>query len=212
MAAVDGTRAAPRCFIARSRARLAGYEPRRRHAPDKMPAAVLVPLLHVRGHDRVLLIVRSFDVEHHKGQISFPGGAVHAADADPQTTALRETWEEVGVRPEGVEIIGQLDDMITISNFVVTPFVGVLTEAPYDYAPSPVEVAEVIEPPIAHLLDPANMVWEEREAGSRPLRSPAYLFQGHRIWGATARMLHEFLSLLAGDDAALAEARARRGA
>jgi 8-oxo-dGTP pyrophosphatase MutT (NUDIX family) len=210
MAGGDGTATAPQDFIARSRKRLVGYEPRRLHAPNSMPAAVLVPLLHLHGRDRVLLTVRSFDVEHHKGQISFPGGGVHAADADLQTTALRETWEEVGVAPDGIEVIGQLDDMITTSNFVVTPFVGVLPNAPYDYAPNPIEVAQVIEPPIEHLLDPANVVWEEREIGGRLLRSPAYVFEGHRIWGATARMLREFLSLLAGDAASLADARAER--
>jgi 8-oxo-dGTP pyrophosphatase MutT (NUDIX family) len=197
-------------YIARSRERLKGYEPRGLDAPNSMPAAVLVPLLHSHGYDRIMLTVRSFDVEHHKGQISFPGGAVHAADADMQTTAIRETWEEVGVRPQDIEIVGRLDDMITISNFVVTPFVGVLSGAPYDYAPSPIEVAEVIEPPVEHLLDPTNLIWDTRELEGRTLRSPAYLFEGHRIWGATARMLHEFLSLLAGDEGALADIRRQR--
>lgn len=197
-------------YIARSRALLADYEPRQLPAGEYMPAAVLLTLLHHSGADRVVLTVRSHTVEHHKGQISFPGGAVHGADADRKTTALRETWEEVGVEPEHIEVIGQLDDIVTISNFVVTPFVGVLRQAPYDYLPSPIEVAEVIEPPIGHLLDPRNQVWEERDVGAGVVRSPAYLFESHRIWGATARMLHEYLSLLAGDAAALEAARQRR--
>lgn len=184
-------------FVDLSRAVLAGHEPRRIERPDAMPAAVLVPLIHHGGSDRVILTVRSYDVEHHKGQISFPGGAVHAADADLATTALRETWEEIGVRPEDVEVFGQLDDIVTISNFVVAPFVGVVRGGPYEFVPNPLEVAEVIEPPIAHLLDPSNLVWEERVGVDTVVRSPAYLYEGHRIWGATARMLHGFLALLA---------------
>ncbi|HZQ36968.1 MAG TPA: CoA pyrophosphatase [Dehalococcoidia bacterium] len=186
----------PEDFVALSRAALAGREPRRIERPEAMPAAVLVPLIHHGGSDRVILTVRSYDVEHHKGQISFPGGAVHAADADLATTALRETWEEIGVKPEDVELFGQLDDIVTISNFVVAPFVGAVRGGPYEFVPNPLEVAEVIEPPIAHLLDPANLVWEEREGVDTVVRSPAYLYEGHRIWGATARMLHGFLDLL----------------
>ncbi|HLZ71564.1 MAG TPA: CoA pyrophosphatase [Dehalococcoidia bacterium] len=183
-------------YIARSRERLAGYDPRRLDRPDAMPSAVLVPLIHHGGADRVILTVRSHDVEHHKGQISFPGGAVHAADADLAATALRETWEEIGVRPEDVELLGQLDDIVTISNFVVAPFVGVIGHGPYEFVPSPIEVAEVIEPPLAHLLDPATLVWEAREGEAGASRHPALWYEGHRIWGATARMLYGFLQLL----------------
>jgi len=199
-------------YIALSRERLARYEPRRIEAPSSTPAAVLLLLHHSAGSDRVVLTVRSHDVEHHKGQISFPGGMVHEADDDLQVTALRETWEEIGVKPEHIETIGQLDDTITNSNFVVTPFVGVLTRAPYEYVPSPIEVAEVIEPPLGHLLDPANLRWEERETGGKIRQLPAYWFEGHRIFGATARMLHEFLALLAGDSEALEAARLGRRA
>ncbi len=183
-------------YINRSRERLLTYEPNRLHRPDTMPAAVLLLLSRLAGEDRLLLTVRSHTVEHHKGQISFPGGAVHAADSSLEMTALRETWEEVGVRPEDIEIIGRLDEMLTISNFVVTPFVGVLSKVPYDYVASLAEVAEVIEPSIAHLLQPANLRLEEREVDGRVSRSPAFMFHEHRIWGATARMLHEFLRLL----------------
>jgi 8-oxo-dGTP pyrophosphatase MutT (NUDIX family) len=206
---LDRNSVGPTDYTALSRERLAGYRPRRIHTDASMPAAVLLTLLHHSGADRVLLTVRSHTVEHHKGQISFPGGAVHDADDSLQTTALRETWEEVGIDPPDIEVIGQLDDIITVSNFVVTPFVGVLRRAPYDYVPSPLEVAEVIEPPIAHLLDPVNTVWDERQDRARVVRSPAFLYGGHRIWGATARMLYEFLCLLTSDVAGLEEARAR---
>jgi len=101
-------------YIQLSRERLVAYAPHRIELPTAMPAAVLVPLIHHAGADRVILTVRSHDVEHHKGQISFPGGAVHAADADLATTALRETWEENGVVPDDVEAIRPLDDIVTI--------------------------------------------------------------------------------------------------
>jgi 8-oxo-dGTP pyrophosphatase MutT (NUDIX family) len=197
-------------YIALSRLRLRDYWPRTLERPDAVPAAVLVLLEHVAGAERVILTVRSHEVEHHKGEISFPGGAVHAADADLATTALRETWEEIGVLPDDVEIIGRLDDMVTISNFVVTPFVGVLKRTPYEFVPAAIEVGEVIEPPIVHLLDAANIAWEERDLGGRTTRSPAFYFEGHRIWGATARMLWEFLRLLQGDSEELEAARRGR--
>ncbi|MGH2603924.1 MAG: NUDIX hydrolase [Dehalococcoidia bacterium] len=183
-------------YIDRARERLAGYEPRSLDAPGMKAAAVLALLYHDQGEDRVLLTVRTDRVEHHKGQISFPGGAVHDADENLSVTALRETWEEVGIRPEDVEIIGRLDDMVTISNFLVAPYVGVLSRTPYEFIPSELEVAEVIEPPLAALLDDASLEMEARDLDGQVRYSPAYHWNGHRIWGATARMLHDLLALL----------------
>ncbi|MGD8625868.1 MAG: CoA pyrophosphatase, partial [Anaerolineae bacterium] len=97
--------------------------------PGLICAAVLIPLLYKEGEWHVAVTQRTHDVEHHKGQISFPGGACEPGDADLQATALRETWEEIGVPPETVEVLGTLDDFETISHFVVTPFVGVISEA-----------------------------------------------------------------------------------
>jgi 8-oxo-dGTP pyrophosphatase MutT (NUDIX family) len=186
-------------YISLARELLAGYTPRLVQAPpDSRPAAVLVLLLHDQGEDRVLLTRRTDTVEHHKGQVSFPGGGVHAADADLSVTALRETWEEVGVRPDDVELFGRLDDVITVSNYLVAPYVGVLLHGPYEFVPSEIEVAEVFAPPIAHLLDDANLELETREVNGRVRLTPAYHYGGHRIWGATARMLQEFLELLRG--------------
>lgn len=185
-------------YIALSRAALRAHQPRIVEPGAFIPAAVLLLLTHVAGEDRVVLTVRSNTVEHHKGQISFPGGAVHAADKDLETTALRETWEEIGVRPEDIEVIGRLNDRSTISNFMVTPFVGVMTRPPYEYLPSPHEVAEIVEPPIAHLLARANFEWDERETQGRVQRTPVYRFEGHRIWGATARILYEFFDIVTG--------------
>lgn len=185
-------------LIARARAVLAGYRPRPAEveAANARDAAVLLLLAEYLGEAHVVLTLRTDTVEHHKRQISFPGGARHGEE-DLALTALRETWEEIGVHPHDVDLIGRLDEIVTVSNFRVAPFVGVLKRMPYPYAPSPVEVAEVLEVPLRHLLDPANKVYEPRVAwGGGPARSPVYWFNGHRIWGATARMLEGFLDLL----------------
>ena len=185
-------------YIDLARDLLRDYQPRVIDAPGARRAAVMTLLFHDLGADRVLLTKRTDTVEHHKGQISFPGGGVDADDVDLSATALRETWEEVGVDPDHVEIIGQLDEIVTISNFLVTPYVGVLHRTPYVWVPSDIEVAEVLEPPIAVLLEEATLVLEERFVDGAAHVAPAYHWNGHRIWGATARMLHEFLDLLRG--------------
>lgn len=197
-------------LIRLARERLAAYEPRQIDAPAARPAAVLLLLYYDLGAERLLLTRRTDTVEHHKGQISFPGGGVHDADADLGVTALRETWEEVGVHPTDVELIGRLDDSLTNSNYLVAPYVGVLTQTPYEYVSSDFEVAEILEPPLAHLLDDANLQMETRQLDGRVLLMPAYVWEGHRIWGATARMLGEFLELLRGDPERLEAARSGR--
>lgn len=195
-------------FIALARELLDAYEPLSAETAATREAAVLVLLYHDAGAERVLLTRRTDTVEHHKGQISFPGGGRHGADEDLATTALRETWEEVGVHPDDVEVIGRLDEIVTVSDFRVAPFVGVLRRAPYEFVPSPLEVAEVLEVPLRHLLDPANTVYETYERAGVPIVSPAYWYDGHRIWGATARMLEGFLTMLRG----ASDARDRRAA
>ena len=98
--------------------------------PSLTCAAVLVPLLVRDGEWCVLVTRRTQHVGHHKGQMSFPGGACDAADAHLEATALRETYEEIGIPPEAVEVLGLLDDLPTITDFVITPFVGVI---PYPF-------------------------------------------------------------------------------
>lgn len=187
----------PESYLDRARRVLAEHQPAPLHIEGAREAAVLILIYPLAGEERVLLTVRTDTVEHHKGQISFPGGGRDPEDTGLEMTALREAWEEVGVRPEDVEIIGRLDQMLTISNFRVTPFVGILNHAPYDFRPSEIEVAEVLEPPLAFLSDSANRIEEivERPDGP-PYTGVAFLWQGHRVWGATARMLDGFLRLL----------------
>ncbi len=177
--------------------RLNGYAPALIEDPSLARAAVLLPLYDTGGEPHVLFTVRSELVEHHKGQISFPGGAHEADDRDLAHTAVRETWEEIGVAMDHVRILGQLDEMITISNFLVRPFVGEITQAgPYPFAHSEVEVAKILEVPLAHLRDEANVLVEPRMYQGREILAYSYVFRQHVIWGATARMLKQFLDLV----------------
>ena len=179
------------------RERLAAYKPSYIDEPSLARAAVLLPLYDAGGEPHVLFTVRSELVEHHKGQISFPGGAHDPDDRDLAHTAIRETFEEIGVAVDHVEIIGQLDEMITVSNFLVRPFVGRITEpGPYPFAHSEIEVAEILEVPLTHLRDEANVVVEPRMYQGREMMAYSYRFRGHLIWGATARILKQFLDLL----------------
>jgi 8-oxo-dGTP pyrophosphatase MutT (NUDIX family) len=110
--------------------------------PSLICAAVLIPLLYRDGEWWVLVTQRTRHVEHHKGQISFPGGACDPEDAGLEATALREAHEEIGIPPEAVEILGVLDDLPTITDFAVTPVVGVIPH-PFPYLLNECEVAAV---------------------------------------------------------------------
>lgn len=166
-------------------------------APGGVAAGVLVPVLPYPTEPHVLLTVRSYEVEHHKGQISFPGGMADASDPDLLFTALRETHEEMGILPDHVEVLGQLTPVPTPTGFRITPYVGLLDRAPYAYTTSDIEVAEVLEIPLSHLLDLANA--EENtvnlETGVTIRRS--YRFGEHLVFGATAFILRSFLEDIA---------------
>jgi 8-oxo-dGTP pyrophosphatase MutT (NUDIX family) len=157
-------------------------------------AAVLVPLLARPEGPLVLFTKRHSGLRNHAGQISFPGGARDDEDVTPLHAALRETHEELGIPPEKVEVLGMLDEIPTITRFRVRPFVGVI-RAGDPYALSAEEVEEVIEVPLSHLLQPAVFRTERWE---RPgVEKEVYFFDygSHVIWGATARILKNLLSL-----------------
>lgn len=163
-------------------------------APSLICAAVLIPLLSKNGEWYVLVTQRTQHVEHHKGQISFPGGACDPDDADLQATALRETFEEIGVPPESVEILGALDDFVTVTDFVVSPFVGVIPH-PLTYRLNGREVDAVIEVPISYLRDRAHLRVEQREYQGRVHDVLFWDYGPYTIWGATAHMLKSLLDL-----------------
>jgi 8-oxo-dGTP pyrophosphatase MutT (NUDIX family) len=143
----------------------------------------------------VALIRRTSSVLHHKDQIGFPGGQIEASENFEQA-ALRETWEELGIPPNRVKIIGSLTPLyIPPSHFCIYPVVGVAAE-PLSFRPHPLEVAEVIEVPLSGFLDPRKIRRETRTIDGRPVEVPFYSFKRHKIWGATAMVLAEFLELL----------------
>lgn len=159
------------------------------------PAGVMLLLYPKDGAYCVLLNKRTDLVEHHKGEISFPGGRKDEGDETLLHTALRETYEEMGVRPEHIELLGEMDDIATSSQFLITPYVGSIPY-PYAFKPNAHEVAEVLEVPISALLDDANLRDEVRIVDGQLVGSPVYAYGGHLTFGATARVLKRFLELL----------------
>ena len=177
---------------------MALHRPRRVQPEGRPEAAVLLLIYDKHDEPHALFTLRTYLVETHKGQISFPGGAADPDDDDLRYTALRETFEEVGVRPEDVEVVGQLDDWVSITGFVVTPYVGFLQgRLPYRFRRNRSEVEELIEVPLSHLLDEANTTEEVRHVDGRDVLMHSYVFKKHVIWGLTARILRQFLDLLA---------------
>ena len=160
------------------------------------PAAVMLLLYRKDGEYWVLLNTRTDQVEHHKGEISFPGGRKEEKDETLLDTALRETYEEMGIRPEDIELLGELDDRATISRFLMTTFVGAIPY-PYEFKPNKREVAEVLEVPVSALMDKENVRDEVRIVDGRLVNSSSYATQGRLIYGATARVLEGFLELMA---------------
>jgi 8-oxo-dGTP pyrophosphatase MutT (NUDIX family) len=165
--------------------------------PDLTPAAVLVPLFEKEGTAHILLTKRTDRVEQHKGQISFPGGAFDYKDLDCLTTALRETEEEIGLEMDAIEIWGELDDTVTVTRYKVCPYVG-LIPYPYPFRLSPFEVERLIELPLDLLLEPARLregpfTWE-----GMTFMNYFIEYEGDTIWGATARILKNFVEVLRG--------------
>ena len=174
---------------------LAAYEPQSHDRPGAREAAVLLLLYERDDGVHLLFQRRSQRVLHHKGEISFPGGARDPGDTGPHHTALRETHEETGVDPAHVDLLGRIDDVVTTSNYRVSPFVGWLDRWPYPFRYHEREVAELLEIGVAHLHDPASFVEDRRVLGGRDVVLPSYRYGEHLIWGATARMLTNFLDV-----------------
>ena len=166
--------------------------------PSLTPAAVLLLIYPKEGDYCVLLNKRSELVEHHKSEISLPGGAQEPEDIDLLDTALRETEEEMGIRRADVTILGELDEVATRSRFRVRVFIATIPY-PYRFQPSAFEIDEVLEVPLTSLRDPSNLRVETRWEHGGPVTSYAYAHNGHLVFGATARILQQFLGLLEGE-------------
>jgi 8-oxo-dGTP pyrophosphatase MutT (NUDIX family) len=156
------------------------------------PAAVLLPLFRRDDEDMILFTRRTETLNHHRGEISFPGGAWHAGDPGLAATALRETEEEMGIAADDIRILGRLDDCISIHGYHVAPFVGTFPY-PYPYTVNSDEIAEVIEVPLPRLRDPAIYHEEDWRHRGRIYPVGFYTVDRHSIWGLTAEILRQFL-------------------
>jgi 8-oxo-dGTP pyrophosphatase MutT (NUDIX family) len=160
------------------------------------PGAVLI-LLYPDGADlRLPLTVRSERLPNHRGEVSLPGGATDPPDDGPAATALRECWEEIGVAPGGVVVWGMLSSIyIPPSNFRITPVVGFSAQPP-SLELNHDEVSAVLTVTLCELLDPRRVVVERWTLRGIEVQVPFFAIAGHKVWGATALILSEFVARL----------------
>ena len=183
-------------LVARTRARLAARERRVVVGGPLIKAAVLLPIVD-RGEPWLVFAKRTTTVGQHAGQISFPGGRVDPRDGSFLEAALREAHEEIGLPPEQVEPLGALDDQETVATqFVITPWVGLVRE-PVGWKPDGHEIERVIEVPFVALLDRANGRTEHWTRNGVTRDVYFYDYGGETIWGATARILRDYLAIVA---------------
>ncbi|MGQ9681268.1 MAG: NUDIX hydrolase [Anaerolineae bacterium] len=154
-------------------------------------------LLYPRDGELHLVLTRRTDhLPNHAGQVSLPGGLREPRDANLTDTALRETREELGLAADGIELLGPLTPLeIPVSGYRIHPWVAYTPRAP-TFVPEPQEVAEVIEVPLSRLLDPATTACELRTIRGVTVTVPFFFVAGHKVWGATAMVLSEFVEVL----------------
>jgi 8-oxo-dGTP pyrophosphatase MutT (NUDIX family) len=156
-------------------------------------SAVLIPIFHNQGQYHILFTERSDTVVFHRGQVCFPGGTWEPSDPSLLQTALRESEEEIGLEAKDIEILGELDDMLTfVTNYIISPFVAFIPY-PHSLRFNGSEVKGTFSVPLSFLMDEANFDPD----------SYAYEYEGHIIWGATARILRQFVCLLKSESGAL---------
>ena len=161
----------------------------------KRYASVLICLFPVNDNWSFFLTKRSNSVEHHKGQISFPGGVIEK-DEDPMNAALRETNEEIGIQSKRIQIIGELSSIyIPVSNFKVQPYVGFLNKKPKTKI-NKQEVSKLFYVALNDLLNNKNLKSEEKLLGDELVKIPYFSLKNEKIWGATSLILSEFKDVL----------------
>lgn len=167
------------------------------HEEAPRPGGVVLLLYPHRQHLHLVLTRRADTLSNHKGQISLPGGQRDPGET-PEVTALRELHEELGIEPDQVDVLGRLTPLyIPPSNYCIYPVVGYVAERPC-FRPNPAEVAHVLEVPLSALLDPDTVREEEWSLRDEAVRVPFFAIAGHKVWGATAMVLAEFVELLRG--------------
>lgn len=163
---------------------------------DFKEAAVLIPLAWNGGNPIITVTKRSMRVEHHKGEISFPGGRVESEDKGLVCTALREAYEETGLDPKDVEVLGLLDDHISILGYHITPVVGMV---PHPYAFTINNESEtILRVPLQHALEETAWMAERSSFRGRGINIYFLKIEGGIVWGATARMLKHFVDVITG--------------
>jgi len=166
-------------------------------SPPK-PAAVLIPFIKEAGEWNLLFTRRNASLAEHSGQVSFPGGQVDKSDFSPEQTALREANEEIGLDPADVRILGTMHNFLTITNYSMTPIVGVIPW-PYPLRIASEEVSRVFTIPLSWLSDPANHEIQQRSLP--PPHKPVevvyfHLYDGELLWGVSARLTLNLLEIL----------------
>lgn len=165
---------------------------------EALPAAVLIPLISVDDQWHLLYTRRTDSLDSHRGQVAFPGGRIEEGDPSPIEAALREAAEEIGIQATQVEILGSMDPLYTVTQFHVTPVIGLL-EWPADLQPNHHEVAAIFHVPISWLARKENLKVVERSLWPGGPSAPIYQFQpyeGEVIWGATARITLHLLEIM----------------
>jgi len=159
-------------------------------------AAVLLPIFEKHGKCHIIFTKRTEHLNHHKGQISFPGGGRHPEDRSLLETALRESHEEIGLIESDVEILGELDDAATVTSaFRIVPFIG-LIPYPYEFNIDKFEVEEIFDLPLEAMMKRAVKKEEIMVYGEKIIRVYTFELNGRVIWGATAWILNQFLDIL----------------
>jgi 8-oxo-dGTP pyrophosphatase MutT (NUDIX family) len=178
------------------------FEPRPRYgrrydqSPDNArQAAVLILLYPHQDRWYVPLTLRPGHLPDHAGQISLPGGAIEPGEGS-SAAAVREFHEELGAAGLAIDLLGRLSPLyVQASNFRVEPWVGMARQRP-QFCPNSIEVEQLIEVPLVHLLDPANLGSHQRELGGQSYTAPHFAWESYRIWGATCMILGEFVTIV----------------
>ena len=160
------------------------------------PAAVLIPLIKLHNQWHLVYTLRSVRLHDHSGQVSFPGGSWDPTDTSLTETALREAWEEIGLNPAAVRVLGCMAKVAMITRFMVTPVVGIVNW-PTALTVNPDEVDRVFSIPLDWLADPTNQEFRVHTHGGIDFDVPYFKpYDGEIVWGATAGMTLDFLRLI----------------
>ncbi len=182
---------------------LRNHEKKHIAAGHLTPSAVLVPLFSKEGQCHVLLTERTCEVKLHKGQVCFPGGTHQEGDSSLLQTALRECEEEIGLKAKDAEILGELDDnIVSGTGYVISPFVASIPY-PYPFKVNRREIGQIFSVPLSFLMNKANLKQGRQVVDNQSFAGYACEYEGHVIWGATARILRHFTDLLEPESGAL---------